>query len=380
MDKSVSVETRIVANETTLARPLQLVRLDRPEINTPLGLLLDDSEDTSKKIDAVVKAYMEYYEIPGVSLAIIRDNKIAYHQTYGVKNFFLDQPVTDDTLFEACSMTKPVFAFAVNRLAERREIDLDKPLYQYLPFADIEHDDRYRSITARHVLAHQTGFPNWRRDNPGGELDIKFFPGTKFGYSGEGFEYLKRVVSRITDKTPEEFIFDEVQETMGMTKNTYFSDCESLRDVVANGHFTTRTTAVDIPAECGVAHSMHSEARTFSNFVVGLMNRQSLSEKSYNQMFTPQTYADRLEPEFGPALDRYYGLGFQLLDTPLGWSFGHGGSNGDFNCRFEAYPDHKIGFVIFTNSDTGICLCDDLRNILVMGSGNSVNPSKHNGN
>lgn len=378
LDPGVSVDTKVVANQTTKAGPLQLVRMDRPDLIDAEGLLLNYDESTPNKVDTLVKAYMAYYQIPGVSLALIHENRIAYHQTYGLKNFYLDQPVTDDTLFEACSMTKPVFAFAVNRLAEQGKIDLDQPLYQYLPLEGIESDSRCKSITARHVLSHQTGLPNWRRNNPDGKLDIKFFPGTKYGYSGEGFEYLKRVVSKITGKTPEEFLLDEVQKPMGMTKNAYFSDSESLRASVANGHYTTRTTAVDIPKECGVAHSMHTEAQTFANFVVALNQKQGLSEDGYKRMFTPQVFADRLEPKYGPGLDRYFGLGFQLLDTPYGWSFGHGGSNGDFNCRFEAYPDQEIGFVIFTNSDTGICLCDELRNLLVLGNGGNAKDSNDN--
>ena len=76
----------------------------------------------------------------------------------------------ENTLFEAASVTKPVFSFAVQRLAERGVIDLDKPLYLYLPYPDIEYDERYKLMTARHVLTHRTGFPNWRWMNEDGKL------------------------------------------------------------------------------------------------------------------------------------------------------------------------------------------------------------------
>jgi CubicO group peptidase (beta-lactamase class C family) len=110
------------------------------------------------------------------------------------------EKVNDLTLYEAASITKPVFAFAVQRLAERGVIDLDKPLYLYLPYEDIAYDDRYKLMTARHVLTHRTGFPNWRSMNEDGKLNLKFTPGTGYGYSGEGFEYLKMVIEKITGK------------------------------------------------------------------------------------------------------------------------------------------------------------------------------------
>ena len=68
------------------------------------------------------------------------------------------EKVNDNTLFEAASCTKPVFSFAVQRLAEREIIDLDKPLYLYLPYPDIAYDERYKLMTAKHVLTHRQAF------------------------------------------------------------------------------------------------------------------------------------------------------------------------------------------------------------------------------
>jgi CubicO group peptidase (beta-lactamase class C family) len=69
--------------------------------------------------------------------------------------------VNDQTLFEAASVSKPIFAYFVMRMVEKGLLNLDTPLYKYLPYPDIEHDDRYKLITARMVLNHTTGFPNW---------------------------------------------------------------------------------------------------------------------------------------------------------------------------------------------------------------------------
>lgn len=172
-------------------------------------------------MDRFIESYQKYFGIPGVSLALIRDGKLVYQKTYGVRNTMTADKVDNNTLFEAASITKPVFSFAVQRLAERGVFDLDKPLWLYLPYPDIEKDERYKLITAKHVLTHRTGFPNWRWENQDRKLNIKFTPGTGYGYSGEGFEYLKMVIEKITGKKVEQVLQEEVIEPMGLY-HTFF--------------------------------------------------------------------------------------------------------------------------------------------------------------
>ena len=103
----------------------------------------------------------------------------------------------DRTIFEGASLSKPLFAYMVMFLVEDEKLDLDKPLHEYLDYhyhgIDKE-DDRYKEITARMVLSHTTGFPNWRPDY---DLIIHFDPGTDFRYSGEGYIFLERVIQSI---------------------------------------------------------------------------------------------------------------------------------------------------------------------------------------
>ena len=164
------------------------------------------------ELDRFVKAYLDYYKIPGISVAVIKDSKVVYHRGFGVRNTATREPVTDDTVFEAASMTKPVFAYIVLRLVDRGVLKLDTPLYTYLPYEDIAYDDRYKLITARMVLTHRTGFPNWRT----GKLDIKFTPGTQVSYSGEGFVYLGKVVEKLTGKKLVDLCREEVFDPLGI--------------------------------------------------------------------------------------------------------------------------------------------------------------------
>ena len=149
------------------------------------------------EMEAFLKSQMDTIRMPGLSFAVINDEQIVYHKTFGVTNVETKQQVSDETIFDAASMTKTPFAFLVMRLAEKGILDLDKPLFTYLPYPDIAHDKRYKLITARMVLSHTTGFPNWRFFNKDGKLDIKFTPGTQFQYSGEGYEYLANVIAHL---------------------------------------------------------------------------------------------------------------------------------------------------------------------------------------
>jgi len=337
-----------------------------PDLIPDKGVLHHFDAATTKQVDHFIETYQQYYNIPGVSLALIKDGKLVYHKTYGVKNTFTKEPVDSNTLFEAASVTKPVFSFAVQRLAERGVIDLDKPLYLYLPYPDIAYDDRYKLMTARHVLTHRTGFPNWRYMNPDGKLDLKFTPGTGYGYSGEGFEYLKMVVQQITGKKVEQVLQEEVIQPIGLW-HTFFSRNDSLRRMVANGHFDGLPNYDELPESPGMAYSMHTEAKIFTRFMLYLLEQKGLSAKTYDEMFSKHSDYNIGPNDEKPKFPVYMGESLEIRETPLGKSFGHGGNNGDFKCTFRVYKDLKMGYVLFTNSNTSDQLLQHIGEFLVEG-------------
>ena len=337
-----------------------------PDLIPDKGVLHHFDAATAKQIDHFIETYQQYYNIPGVSLALIKDGKLVYYKTYGVKNTFTKEPVDSNTLFEAASVTKPVFSFAVQRLAERGVIDLDKPLYLYLPYPDIAYDDRYKLMTARHVLTHRTGFPNWRYMNPDGKLDLKFTPGTGYGYSGEGFEYLKMVVQQITGKKVVQVLQEEVIQPIGLW-HTFFSRNDSLRRMVANGHFDGLPNYDELPESPGMAYSMHTEAKIFTRFMLYLLEQKGLSAKTYDEMFSKHSDYNIGPNDEKPKFPVYMGESLEIRETPLGKSFGHGGNNGDFKCTFRVYKDLKMGYVLFTNSNTSDQLLQHIGEFLVEG-------------
>jgi hypothetical protein len=350
------------AGEKTNAPQVIIPGTPAPDLIPDKGILHDFTSNDTKQVDRFIETYQNYYGIPGVSLALIKDGKLVYQKTYGVRNTMSAEKVDASTLFEAASITKPVFAFAVLRLAERGVIDLDKPLWQYLPNPDIEYDERYKLITAKHVLTHRTGFPNWRD----GKLDLKFTPGTAFGYSGEGFEYLKKVVEKITGKKVEQVLQEEVIEPMGLY-HTFFSKNDSLQRMVAYGHFDRLPSNNNLPETPGMAYSMHTEAVIFTRFMLCMLEQKGLKPETYANMFQKHSDYNYDPGEEKPKIPTYMGISLEIRETPFGKSFGHGGNNGDFKCKFEVYQDKKMGYAIFTNSNTSDLLLENLRKFLVEG-------------
>jgi len=147
-------------------------------------------------------------EVPGLSIVVIHRGRIAWQHAYGV---------TDRTVFEAASLGKPVFAYAVMKLVDAGVLSLDVPLHQYLP--EPVADERMKLITARMVLTHKTGFQN--EVMPGQTLALRFTPGTRFGYSGAGFLYLERVVEHLTRKNLTVLMQELVFKPLGMRDSGY---------------------------------------------------------------------------------------------------------------------------------------------------------------
>ena len=363
----LEVRAQVKAGQTSEARTLVLETQEPPDVFAGKELLFSYKPSDATNVDRFVKAYMSYYLVPGVSISLVRNGKQVYAKNFGVANAFTDEPVTNETLFEAGSVTKIAFAFAVHRLAERGVIDLDQPLFEILPFEDIAHDDRYRLITARHVLTHQTGFPNWARFTDDGKIDIKFKPGTGFRYSGEAFEWLGRVVAHVTGKSLDKVLEEETLKPMGFVKNTYFSDQGQLMGKTAFGHFALKPRIPMFPKQVGVAWSMHTNANALSPFMISLMARKGLSAKSYQGILTPKvdTPEDWSLNDLG--WKTRFSLGFQTRETPFGRTYGHGGSNDGNECVFEIFDERDAGFIVMTNGESGRQFFSTFRRFLVSG-------------
>ncbi|WP_299329411.1 serine hydrolase [Parasphingopyxis sp.] len=149
--------------------------------------------------EELLTAAMREHRVPGVGLAIIEDGALAWQKGYGVTNIETESPVTEATLFQAASLTKPLFVYVVMKLVDEGRIGFDDRLADFFRPADYVASDWNAAITVRHVLTHRTGLPNWRpAEDENAILQPAFAPGTAYSYSGEAFHWLQQVCETIT--------------------------------------------------------------------------------------------------------------------------------------------------------------------------------------
>jgi CubicO group peptidase (beta-lactamase class C family) len=155
-----------------------------------------DAAPLIAELEKEIPRTMEDTRVPGMSIAIVRDAQLLWRRGFGVMRTGSNERVDNDTVFEAGSVSKTVFAYAVMKLCERGVIDLDTPVTRYSPLRILDGDPRLDLITARHVLSHSSGLQNWRSERE--PLKIHFTPGEQYLYSGEGYSYLQSVVTQLT--------------------------------------------------------------------------------------------------------------------------------------------------------------------------------------
>jgi CubicO group peptidase (beta-lactamase class C family) len=321
-----------------------------------------------------VPELMKEANIPGLSLALIRDGKLAWSQGFGVKNSETKESVTNDTIFEAASLSKPVVAYAVLKLVDAGKLDLDVPLNKYLPGNyDAGDDARINQITARNVLSHTSGFPNWRQPRDAKTLPIFFTPGERFSYSGEGFVYLAKVVEHVTKMKLEEFIRRTVFEPLGMTASS-FEWQERYKNLKGFNHdIIGNPTGRNEPKEANAAGSLHTTAADYARFVIAVLKGDGLKKRTRDLMLSPQIRVDKncLNCTNRPNISEIsteigWGLGWGLQTTGEGTSFWHWGDNGNNKSFIVAFDKQKSGAVILTNSANGLSI---IKEILADGVG-----------
>jgi CubicO group peptidase (beta-lactamase class C family) len=325
----------------------------------------DGSRISFSEMDEFLHSQMDSLGIPGLSIAIINDAKTVYHRALGVTNVETKEKVTDETLFDAGSLSKTPFTYLVMKMAEKGILNLDQPLYIYLPYPDIAYDERYKLITARMVLCHTSGFPNWRFFNKDKRLDIKFTPGTQFLYSGEGFEYLANVVAHLTGikKNDLQDLFEkEVAGPLGM-RYAYYTWNDYVEKHRATGHVDGKVLSTEWGASAKnpdfyAAYSLQTEALSYAKLLIAMIQEEGLKKETYNEML-------KVHVETPSETDRIpYCLGIRMKRSEFGNEYMHDGNNYNFTCAFMFNKEHKFGYVFFTNCNKGIELNKKLEEFL----------------
>jgi CubicO group peptidase (beta-lactamase class C family) len=313
---------------------------------------------TIQQLEKDVPELMKKGGVPGLAIAVIRGGKTTWLHGFGMKEVKTGQPVTGETVFEAASLSKPVFAYGVLKLVEQGKLGLDVPLTAYLPKPFVAGDERLAKITARIVLSHRTGFPNWPADD--GSVSIYFTPGARFSYSGDGYIYLQRVVEQITGKSLNQYMTEAVFTPLGMTSSSYVwrPDFDAL---TATGYDSDgKPTELWKPTEAGAASSLNTTAKDYAVFVEAVLTGKGLKPATLREMETPEIALDpacRICIKHEPkqlSKNLFWGLGWGIERKDGTDALWHWGDNGSFKGFVMADPKTKSGVVMFANSENGL--------------------------
>jgi CubicO group peptidase (beta-lactamase class C family) len=353
------------------AKTPRVLALGAMIVSLPLFSLLSSAKKettlsgaTIQQLEKDIPELMKKHGVPGLSIALIRGGKTTWVHGFGIKEARTGQPVTDETVFEAASLSKPVFAYGVLKLVEQGKLGLDVPLTTYLPKPFVAGDERLAKITARIVLSHRTGFPNWPADD--GSVSIYFTPGERFSYSGEGYIYLQRVVEQITGKPLNDYMTEAVFTPLEMTSSSYVwrPDFDAL---TATGHDSDgKAVEPAKPKEALAASTLNTTAKDYARFVEAVLNGKGLKPATLREMETPVIALDpecRICIKHEPkqlSKNLFWGLawGVERKDgTDMLW---HWGDNGSFKAFVMAEPKTKAGVVMFANSEHGLEIAQSL--------------------
>lgn len=302
-------------------------------------------KENIKSVAKVADESMKEHLVPGLAMAFIENGKLIDTMTLGEADPSSGKMVTRETHFEAASLTKPVFAKVVMELADEGLIDLDRPLWEYVPEAMPSEDPRCKKVTAKHVLSHATGFPGW------GQLPVEmaFDPGTAFGYSGVGYTFLQRVVEKITGQRLDDLMQKRVFNPLKMDDAAMIwtgpLNRTLARTVDTDGRIEPPRDGCQhsVALEPNCAFSLHVTIQDYPKFMEAVLGDEELIKRIYSH----------INPV---GLGISWGLGWGIYKDII-W---HWGDNGGFKSFVGIDPKTKDGILIHTNGFNGLKVCYDI--------------------
>lgn len=331
-------------------------------------------------LDAYVNAAMATWKVPGIGLALVRNDSVIYAKGYGVREIGKPAPVDERTIFAIGSSSKAFTAAAVAMLVDQGKVDLDAPVTRYLPGFQLFDPYATRELTVRDILSHRSGLARGELAWYGSGFDrdeivrrVRFLEPTwsfrsQFGYQNIMYITAGQVVAKLTGQSWDDFIRDRILWPLGMT-----SSSTTIRGIEAQANLsvphaeldgTVQTVARRNIDNAGPAGSINSSALDMAQWVRLQLNdgtvdsKVLVSRKLMQDMHTPHTVirldtaARRLNPDTHFSA---YGLGWFLEDYHGREVWHHGGNVDGYTALVAMLPEEKFGLVILTNMNgTGL--------------------------
>lgn len=305
---------------------------------------------------------MNQYDIPGLSIGLVRNDSIIYTNGYGVRNIEDKYLVTENTIFHTASISKLFTAVATMKLIEEELISIDSKLVDILPELKYE-DNRVDYITIKDLLNHTSGLPDisnyhWGNNNQSDNslkkfvlelnLNLDFDPSSEYQYSNLAYDILGYVIEEVSGSNFDNFLKENVLNKSGMYSSDfrYFQIQDSLKTTPHSKRWATKNIFIrktyPYTREHAPSSTLNSSSKDLSKWMISFF--QTLDSSNLNNH-----YSTMIEPTFSS--NPNIGLGFQLSEFNSKKAIGHYGGDRGFRSYLIMIPEEKIGLVVLANCD-----------------------------
>lgn len=331
------------------------------------------NHDLASQLHEMLYEFAAHEQLPGLSVGIVKDNRVWFVGEYGTVNHSTGTPVERSTLFHQASISKTFVASAVMQLVGNGHVELDSPISEYLPYFAMD-DERYRAITVRQLLSHTSGMPDendygWSRpeyDEQSLERYVRGLsgrkllsdPGVKFAYSNIGFEILGDLIAKVSGMSFELYMKSHILEPAGMRSSSFLKQEAATR--IASPHVLGADSGYGVRVSnifpYNRAHApsstLYTNAEDMCQYMLMHLNR-GVAEDG-NEVLQPGSFDTMWNP--------YAATGFSPMNAQVGlsWFIGeysgqrilsHTGWDTGFMSNLFLLPQANIGIVVMTNCE-----------------------------
>lgn len=325
----------------------------------------------AEALDNKARQLMAQSDVQGLAVAVIEEGKVVHVTAYGQRNVEKALPLNTDTIMYGASFTKTAFAYMVLQLVDEGRLDLDASVAELLPrplpsykegkndYSDLADDPRWRDLTPRIILTHSTGFANFRWLEEDRKLRFHYPPGSRYGYSGEGFYILQLVLEQGLGLDVGQEMQERVFDRFDMT-NTSMSWRQDFAKNLADGYgldgsYEPHDERSNVSAAGSMDTSISDQARLWAAIVRG----DGLSAASRAELIRPQlaitspyqfpTLLNEVEPR-NEDIQLAAGLGLVTFRDTSGAAWFKGGHN-DWTGNMVICLEHKKRCAVMMAND-----------------------------
>lgn len=325
-----------------------------------IGLLCAALTARADKVDDYIQGEMKKRQIPGVSVAVVREGKVLLAKGYGAANVEHATPATADTVYELASVTKQFTATAIMMLAEEGKLALDDKITKHLTGLPTA----WENVTVRHLLNHTSGIKSYtsvanffsfaRKDFTQDEIlqlvakdPLEFQPGEKWNYNNTGYFLLGMIVEKVSGQTYEAFLKARIFQPLGMNS----SRLNNFQEIIPNraqGYALKNNRMVNCdylsPTQPFSAGALLSTVSDMAKWDAALYTEKLLKKSSLDAMWTETKLAD------GKMQD--YGFGWSVGKHRGHKMIGHSGGINGFSTHISRFVDDKLTVIVLANSES----------------------------